>query len=82
MFKVPRTPCQRGKNTKKRSMKTTKEGLEQQELNLRSMKYDFSLFSKFGESMLMSLKKLNRSLDREKLSHKNQSAITSFFSKQ
>ena len=43
---------------------------------------DFSLFSKFGESMLKSLKELNRSLDREELSHKKQSVITSFFSKQ
>ena len=32
---------------------------------------DFSLFSKFGESMLKSLKELNRSLNREELSHKN-----------
>ena len=32
---------------------------------------DFSLFSKFGESMLKSLKQLNRSLDRGELSHKN-----------
>ena len=40
---------------------------------------DFSLFSKFGESMLKSLKELNRSLDREELSHKKQSVITSFF---
>ena len=32
---------------------------------------DFSLFSKFGESMLKSLKELNRSLDRDELSHKN-----------
>ena len=31
---------------------------------------DFSLFSKFGESMLKSLKELNCSLDREELSHK------------
>ena len=43
---------------------------------------DFSLFSKFGESMLKSLKELNRSLDREEISHKKQSVITSFFSKQ
>ena len=43
---------------------------------------DFSLFSKFGESMLKSLKELNRSLDREELSQKKQSVITSFFSKQ
>ena len=43
---------------------------------------DFNLFSKFGESMLKSLKELNRSLDREELSHKKQSVITSFFSKQ
>ena len=33
---------------------------------------DFSLFSKFGESMLKSLKRLNRSLDRAELSHKKQ----------
>ena len=32
---------------------------------------DFSLLSKFGESMLKSLKELNRSLNREELSHKN-----------
>ena len=32
---------------------------------------DFRLFSKFGESMLKSLKELNRSLDRDELSHKN-----------
>ena len=31
---------------------------------------DFSLFSKFGESMLKLLKELNRSLVREELSHK------------
>ena len=43
---------------------------------------DFSLFPKFGESMLKSLKELNRSLEREELSHKKQSVITSFFSKQ
>ena len=42
---------------------------------------DFSLFSTFGESMLKSLKELNRSLDREELSHKKQSVITSFFFK-
>ena len=30
---------------------------------------DFSLFSKFGESMLKSLKELNRSLDRDELSN-------------
>ena len=35
-------------------------------------------FSKFGESILKSLKELNR----EELSHKKQSVITSFFSKQ
>ena len=40
---------------------------------------DFSLFSKFVESMLKSLKELNRSLYREELSHKKQSVITSFF---
>ena len=40
---------------------------------------DFSLFSKFGESMLKLLKELNRSLDKEELSHKKQSVITSFF---
>ena len=40
---------------------------------------DFSLFSKFWESMLKSLKELNRSLDRQELSHKKQSAITSIF---
>ena len=43
---------------------------------------DFSLSSKFGESMLKLLKELNRSLDREELSHKKQRVITSFFSKQ
>ena len=43
---------------------------------------DFSLFSKFEESTLKTLKELNRSLDREELSHKKQSVITSFFSKQ
>ena len=32
---------------------------------------DFRLFSKFGESMLKSLKELNPSLDRDELSHKN-----------
>ena len=42
----------------------------------------FSLFSKFGESMLKSLKELNRSLDREELSSKKQSVITSFFFKE
>ena len=40
---------------------------------------DFSLFSKFGEPMVKSLKELKRSLDREELSHKKQSVITSFF---
>ena len=40
---------------------------------------DFSLFSKFGESMLKSLKELHRGLDREELSHKKQ--ITSVFFK-
>ena len=34
--------------------------------------FDASLFSKFGESMIKSLKELNRSLDREELSHKKQ----------
>ena len=43
---------------------------------------DFRLFSKFGESMLKSLKELNRSLNREELSHKKQSVIIFFFSKQ
>ena len=42
---------------------------------------DFSLFSKFGESMLKLLKESNRSLDKEELSHKKQSVITSFFFK-
>ena len=42
---------------------------------------DFSLFSTFGESMLNSLKHLNISLDKEELSQKKQSVITSFFSK-
>ena len=42
---------------------------------------DFSLFSTFGESMLNSLKHLNISLDKEELSEKKQSVITSFFSK-
>ena len=32
---------------------------------------DFSLFSKFGESMFKSLKELNRSLDRENFLIKN-----------
>ena len=32
--------------------------------------------------MLKSLKELNRCLDREELSHKKQSVINSFFSKQ
>ena len=43
---------------------------------------DFSLSLKFGESMLKSLKELNHSLDREKLSHKkkcNCKSVTSFF---
>ena len=43
---------------------------------------NFIRFLLFGESMLKSLKELNRSLDREELSHKKQSVITSFFSKQ
>ena len=42
---------------------------------------DFSLFSTFRESMLNSLKHLNISLDKEELSQKKQSVITSFFSK-
>ena len=42
--------------------------------------YDpFAGFSKFGETMLKSLKELNRGLDREELSHKKHSVITSFF---
>ena len=41
----------------------------------------FCLFSIFGEPMLKSLKQLNRSLDREELSHKKQSVITRFFFK-
>ena len=40
---------------------------------------DFSLSSKFLESMLKPLKELNRSLYREELSHKKQSVITCFF---
>ena len=40
---------------------------------------DFSLSSKFLESMLKLLKELNRSLYREELSHKKQSVITCFF---
>ena len=43
---------------------------------------DFSLFSTFGETMLSSLKHLNISLDKEELSQKKQSVITSFFSKE
>ena len=43
---------------------------------------DFSLFSTFGESMLNSLKHLNISLDKEELSQKKQSVITSFFFKE
>ena len=31
---------------------------------------DFSIFSKFGESMLKIFKELNRSVSREQLSHK------------
>ena len=31
---------------------------------------DFSIFSKFGESLLKILKELNRSVNREQLSHK------------
>ena len=42
---------------------------------------DSRLFSEFGEPMLKSLKQVNRSLDREELSHKNQSVITRFFFK-
>ena len=42
---------------------------------------DFSLFSTFGEFMLNSLKHLNISLDKEELSQKKQSVITSLFSK-
>ena len=42
---------------------------------------DSRLFSEFVESMLKSLKQLNRSLDREELSHKKQSVITRFFFK-
>ena len=33
---------------------------------------DFSFFSTFRESMLKSLKKIYRSLDREEMSHKKQ----------
>ena len=58
-----------------------KQGIENAREDLQVLE-DFSLFSKFGESMLESLKELNRSLDREELSHKKQSVITSFFSKQ
>ena len=43
---------------------------------------DFSIFSKFGKSMLKILKELNRSASKEQLSHKKQSVSTSFFSKQ
>ena len=42
---------------------------------------DSRLFSEFGEPMLKSLKQVNRSLDREELSHKKQSVITRFFFK-
>ena len=42
---------------------------------------DSRLFSEFVESMLKSLKQLNRSLDREELSHKKQSVITRVFFK-
>ena len=54
-----------------------KQGIEDQE---RLCKFLMILvfFSKFGGSMLKSLKELNR----EELSHKKQSVITSFFSKQ
>ena len=40
---------------------------------------NFSLFSTFGETMLRSLKHLNIILDKEDLSQKKQSVITSFF---
>ena len=56
-----------------------KSGIEDQREALQVLA-DFSIFSKFGESILKSLKELNRSLDREELSHKKQSVITSFFS--
>ena len=43
---------------------------------------DFSLFSKFGESILKLLKESNRSLDKEELSIKNKVLLLGFFSKQ
>ena len=58
-----------------------KPGIEDARKTLQVLE-DFNIFSKFGESMLKLLKELNRSLDREELSHKKQSVITSFFSKQ
>ena len=57
---------------------TNKLGIEDAREALQVLE-DFNLFSKFGESMLKSLKELNRSLDREELSHQKQSVITSFF---
>ena len=55
-----------------------KPGIEDVREDLQVLEV-FSIFSKFGESLLKSLKELNRSLDREELSHKKQSVITSFF---
>ena len=55
-----------------------KPGIEDARKTLQVLE-DFNIFSKFGESMLKLLKELNRSLDKEELSHKKQSVITSFF---
>ena len=55
-----------------------KPGIEDARKTLQVLE-DLNIFSKFGESMLKLLKELNRSLDKEELSHKKQSVITSFF---
>ena len=46
-----------------------KPGIEDARKTLQVLE-DFNIFSKFGESMLKLLKELNRSLDKEELSHK------------
>ena len=43
---------------------------------------DFSLYSKFGEAMMRSLKELNFSLEKEYVCNKKQALISDFFLKQ
>ena len=43
---------------------------------------DFSLYSKFGEAMMMSLKELNFNVEKEYVFNKKQTLISDFFLKQ